>query len=83
MGVMSSAASRLDRITTDPSIRFGKPVIRGLRYTVQDVLEWLAAGATFDEILEDYPDLERDDLLAVLEFAAAAVGGDQVPPFPS
>jgi len=45
-------------------------VIRGLRYPVQDMLELLSAGMSFDEILADYPDLEREDLLAVLAFAA-------------
>jgi uncharacterized protein (DUF433 family) len=65
------AMSRLSRITSDPSICHGKPVVRGLRYPVEMLLELLAAGMDFDEILEDYPDLERDDLLAALEYAAA------------
>lgn len=55
----------LSRITIDPEIAQGKPVIRGLRYPVQNILELLSAGMTFEEILEDYPDLERDDLLAI------------------
>lgn len=60
----------LSRITIDPEICHGKPVIRGLRYPVQTILELLSAGMSFDEILEDYPDLEHEDLLAVLTFAA-------------
>jgi len=60
----------LARITIDPEIAHGKPVIRGLRYPVQTILELLSAGMSFDEILADYPDLEREDLLAVLAFAA-------------
>jgi len=60
----------VSRITIDPEICHGKPVIRGLRYPVQDMLELLSAGMSFDEILADYPDLEREDLLAVLAFAA-------------
>ncbi len=60
----------LTRITIDPAIMHGKPVICGLRYPVQTILELLSAGMTFDEILDDYPDLERDDLLAALAFAA-------------
>lgn len=56
--------SRLDRIATDASICHGKPVIRGLRYPVQMLLELLASGMSVDEVLADYPDLERDDLLA-------------------
>lgn len=60
----------LSRITIDPEVNHGKPVIRGLRYPVQLILELLSAGMTFDEILADYPDLEREDLTAALAFAA-------------
>ena len=60
----------LARITLDPNIAHGKPVIRGLRYPVQTILELLSAGMSFEEILGDYPDLEREDLLAALAFAA-------------
>jgi uncharacterized protein (DUF433 family) len=58
-----------DRITIDPEIYHGKPTIRGLRYRVETTLELLSSGMTSDEILADYEDLERDDLLAVLDFA--------------
>jgi uncharacterized protein (DUF433 family) len=58
------------RITIDPAICHGKPCIRGLRYPVETVLEWLAAGMDIGDILADYPDLEREDVLAVLDFAA-------------
>ena len=64
--------SRLDRITSDPAICHGQPNIRGLRYTVASVLELLAAGMNVEEVLADYPDLERDDVLAALEFGARA-----------
>lgn len=57
-------------ITLEPGKRGGKPCIRGLRITVQDVLEWLASGMTTDEILTDYPELTRDDILACLAYAA-------------
>jgi uncharacterized protein (DUF433 family) len=60
----------LNRITMDPEIAHGKPVIRGLRYPVQTLLELLSAGMTFEDILEDYPDLEREDLLAALAYGA-------------
>ncbi|MFN8561372.1 MAG: DUF433 domain-containing protein [Anaerolineae bacterium] len=60
----------LSRITIDPEIAHGKPVIRGLRYPVQMILELLSAGMTYQEILIDYPDLEREDLLAALAYAA-------------
>lgn len=62
--------SHSDRITVDTAICHGKPCIRGLRYPVESVLEWLASGMTIDDILSDYEDLEREDVLAVLGFAA-------------
>ncbi|MBY0232526.1 MAG: DUF433 domain-containing protein [Gemmataceae bacterium] len=58
----------LSRITIDPDICHGKPCVRGLRYPVETLLELLSSGMTHDEILADYPDLERDDLLAVLAY---------------
>lgn len=72
--------SRLERITADPAICHGQPTIRGLRYPVQNLLELLSAGMTIDEVLTDYPDLERDDLLAALEFGALAAGRGRVVP---
>ena len=66
---MCDMTNLLDRITIDPQICHGKPVIRGLRYPVETMLELLSAGMTIDEILADYEDLEREDLLAVLTFA--------------
>jgi len=59
----------LERITSDPKVMVGKPVIRGTRITVQHVLSELAGGVTVDELLEDFPYLERDDIFAVLAFA--------------
>ncbi len=64
---MTSLASR---ITIDPAICHGKPCVRGLRYPVETVLGWLASGMTIEDIVADYPDLEREDVLAVLDFAA-------------
>jgi uncharacterized protein (DUF433 family) len=58
------------RITVEPDKRSGQPCIRGLRITVRDVLNWLAAGMTESQILDDYPELERDDFRAVYEYAA-------------
>jgi uncharacterized protein (DUF433 family) len=57
------------RITIDPDVCHGKPCIRGLRYPVEVVLELLSSGMTPEEILDDYEDLEREDILAVLSFA--------------
>lgn len=59
-----------DRITIDPAVCHGKPCIRGLGYPVEMLLELLSGGMTVDDILADYEDLERDDVLAALEFAA-------------
>lgn len=59
-----------DRITIEPGKRSGKPCIRGMRITVYDVLEYLASGMSEDEILRDFPDLEREDIRACLAFAA-------------
>lgn len=63
-------SSLIDRITIDPQICHGKPCVRGLRYPVEVLLELLSSGMTHAEILADYDDLEPQDLLAVLEFAA-------------
>ena len=60
----------MNRITIEPGKRSGKPCIRGLRITVSDVLEYLASGMTEDEILKEFPDLEREDIRACLTFAA-------------
>ena len=57
-------------ITIEPGKRGGKPVIRGLRITVDDVLSYLAAGMTVEQIVTDFPPLTRDDVLAVLAYAA-------------
>jgi uncharacterized protein (DUF433 family) len=65
--------SHIDRITTNPEQAGGRPCIRGLRIRVKDVLDLLAAGATRDEILQDFPYLESDDITAVLEYAALQV----------
>jgi len=68
MELMSS--DRLKRITIDEAQCGGRPCIRGLRMRVSDVLELLGAGATFEEILGDYPYLEQEDIYAALEYAA-------------
>jgi uncharacterized protein (DUF433 family) len=63
-------SDRLQRITIEPGKCGGQPCIRGKRMRVTDILELLSAGASFEEILEDYPFLEREDLYAALEYAA-------------
>lgn len=66
---VASEQDLLKRIVIDPAINHGKPCIRGLRYPVESLLELFSAGMTHEEILADYEDLERDDLLAALVFA--------------
>ena len=61
----------IDRITIEPGKCGGRPCIRGLRIRVTDILGLLGAGASHREIIEDYPSLEEDDILAALEYAAA------------
>jgi uncharacterized protein (DUF433 family) len=70
-----AAGSHLGRITVDPDVRFGKPCIRGHRITVQEILQWLSDGASQQEILEDYPQLELEDFLAVYAYAAELAAG--------
>lgn len=69
----SMGADLLNRITIEPGKCGGKPCIRGLRFRVSDVLELLAAGASFDEILEDYAFLQREDIIAALTYAARQI----------
>lgn len=59
----------LSRITVDPELCHGKPCIRGLRYSVESILEYLAGGDSVEQVLAEFPDLERDDILACLEFS--------------
>ena len=67
---MMPAMDYRDIITIEPGKRSGQPCIRGLRITVQDVLEYLASGMTEGEILDDFPDLTQEDIRACLAFAA-------------
>ena len=62
--------SLLDRITVDAQVCHGAPTVRGLRYPVEMIVGFLASGMTIDEVLADYADLETDDVLASLEYAA-------------
>ncbi|WP_433802545.1 DUF433 domain-containing protein [Actinomycetospora sp. CA-084318] len=66
--------SRLERITTRPELCHGQPTIRGMRFPVSLLLELLSSGMSMEEILEDYPDLEREDILAALEFGSLVAG---------
>lgn len=66
-----------DRIISDPDVLLGKPVIKGTRISVELILGWLANGWTFDMIIEAYPHITRDDILAALAFAAEMLHDEQ------
>jgi len=68
----------LERITINPDVMVGKPTIRGLRITVEQILKALAGGVTVQDLLEDYPELEHEDIHAVLLYAAEVVSEEQV-----
>jgi len=68
----------LDRITVNPEVMVGKPTIRGLRITVEQILKALAGNVTVKDLLEDYPELEPEDIQAVLLYAAELASEEQV-----
>jgi uncharacterized protein (DUF433 family) len=77
------AQNLLNRITYDPRIFGGKPIIRGRRLAVEHVLSMLGAGDTFETVLAGYPWLEREDILACLQYAQRIVGHERVEPLPA
>lgn len=69
----------MERITVNPQIHFGKPVIQGTRITVQNVLELLNEGLNFDQIIQDYyPDLKKEDIHACLKYAIALIAAEDI-----
>lgn len=68
----------LERITINPKIFGGKPIVRGMRISVEMILGLLAQGTTIEEILEDYPDLEREDVLACITYAHAVLANESL-----
>jgi uncharacterized protein (DUF433 family) len=70
----------MDRIEVNPAVCGGKPVIRGTRIMVRNILGMVAGGYTVDQILENYPELTREDVVAALEYAARVVDEEQVVP---
>lgn len=68
----------LNRITVNPDVMVGKPTIRGLRITVEQILKALAGGVKVDELLEDYPELGKEDIQAVLLYASERISEEQV-----
>ena len=67
-----------DRIEINPNIMFGKPVIKGTRLTVEQILRKLAGGMTTEEIITDHPHLKREDILAAQEFAADYLADEEI-----
>lgn len=68
-----------NRITIDPAICHGKPCIRGMRWPIEVILDMLTSGMTIEAILQDHPELEREDILASLSFAKASLIGSAIP----
>ena len=70
--------SQLDRITIDPEICHGKPCIRGMRWPVEVIIDLLGSGMTIDQIIEDHPELEKEDILASLNFLKLYLSGRSI-----
>lgn len=70
----------LERVTVNPKVLLGKPTIRGLRISVEQILRALAAGVPEEDLLKDYPELESEDIRAVLAYAAERIAEEQVFP---
>jgi len=68
----------LDRITVNPDVLVGKPTIRGLRISVEQIIKALAAGLTEDEILDEYPELKKDDIKAALLYASKVLESEKI-----
>lgn len=70
--------NQLDRITINPEICHGKPCIRGMRWPVEVILDLMGSGMTQEQILEDHPELEKDDFLACFNFAKLFLSGQSI-----
>lgn len=68
----------LDRITIHPEVLHGKPSIRGMRWSVEMILDLLGSGMSSVEIIEDHPELEKEDILACLKFAKLYLSGQSI-----
>lgn len=75
---MREQTKLLGRITARPDVFGGKPIVRDMRISVELILSLLSRGVTIDEILDDYPRLERDDVLACTAYAHAVIAGDSI-----
>lgn len=72
------ATKILERITIDPEICHGKPCVRGMRWPVEVVMDMLGSGMSMEEILEDHPELEKEDILACIQYATMLVAGETI-----
>ena len=70
--------SRINRITIAPEISHGKPCIRGMRWLVEAIIDMLSSGMTIEQIVEDHPELEREDILASLDYAKISLSGRSI-----
>jgi len=70
--------NNLERITIDPNVMHGKPTIRNMRFTVSQMLELIAGGMTFQEIQDDYPYIEKEDIQACLNYAVKIADSKQI-----
>ena len=77
---MNTEEELLERVVVNPKIMGGKPIVKGTRITVEQVLKMLAQGLTTQEILKDYPHLSKDDVAAVLLYAAKVAGEEEIYP---
>ncbi len=80
MKALQHKSELLDRITVDPKVLLGKPTIRGLRISVEQILRALAAGVPEEDLLKDYPELEPEDIRAALAYASERVAEEKVFP---
>ena len=75
---MEIKSSKYDRIIRDPEICGGAPVIKGTRVLVMDLLDWIKEGKSFEEILENYPTIHRDDIREIISYAQDIISGEIV-----
>ena len=68
----------LNRITRDPQICHGKPCVRGMRWPVEVIIDMLGSGMTMEQILEDHPELEKEDIFACLQYAKLSLSGQNI-----
>lgn len=70
--------NQIDRITIDPDVCHGKPCIRGMRWPIEVIIDLLGSGMTIEQIVEDHPELEKEDILASLNFAKLYLSGHSI-----